>query len=221
MTPDAAFFDMDGLLVDSEPLWFEVEQAVMARLDGPWTPADQAACLGGSMANTARYMLARSTRQPSEAEVEVMLTDTMAGLLARDVPVRPGALELLAALDAAGVPCALVSSSPRRLIDAALAGLAGRGAEAFAFSIGGDEISRPKPAPDAYLLAAERFGVDPARCVVFEDSPTGAAAAGAAGCVCIAVPSETPVPPAPRRQVVASLADVGVEDVVAAMAAHA
>ena len=118
---------------------------------------------------------------------------------------RPGAEALLDDLVAAGVPCALVSSSPRRLVDAVLASVGG---DHFTTTIAGDEVPRTKPDPDPYLQAARQLGVEPSRCVVLEDSPVGVAAAEAAGCVVIAVPFVVPIEPGPRRHVVGSLTEL-------------
>jgi HAD superfamily hydrolase (TIGR01509 family) len=188
----AALFDLDGLLVDSEPVWFEVECAVMARLGGQWGPADQAALIGGSLDRTVTYLLARAA-QPARAsrpEVARWLLDEMTALvLARGLPVKPGARELLAEVAGAGIPHALVTSSARQIMQAALAVTGMR----FPVTVCGEDVRHTTPDPEPYLLAAARLGVAPAGCVVLEDSPSGAAAARAAGCPVIAVPS-VPIP---------------------------
>ncbi len=207
----AVLFDMDGLLVDSEPLWFVVEREVMARLGGPWGEADQQALIGGSLERTVSWLLAKAVPGPA----------TPARPAARRWPAGwsrewcgwcwSGACRcsrappaLLAALDAAGVPYALVTASSRAIMDAVLkvTGLT------FAVTVCGEDVRRAKPDPEPYLLAAARLGVPPAGCVVLEDSPTGIAAARAAGCPVIAVPS-VPVPPAPGLLTVKSLSEVG------------
>lgn len=201
----AVLFDLDGLLIDSEPIWFRVEERVMAELGGRWRQEDQAACVGGTLPRTAAYMVALASTATSSVEVQGLLVSGMAAELRGGVPLRPGADPLLEALAAAGVPCGLVSSSYRVLVDLALAAI---GAERFAISVAGDEVRRPKPDPEAYLTAARRLGMEPASCVVFEDAPAGVAAAEAAGCVCVAVPDVVPVPETPIRPVLASLAEV-------------
>ena len=196
---------MDGLLVDSEPLWFEVERAVMARLGGQWGEADQRALIGGSLDRTVSWLLAKAAAPASREDVARWLVDEMAALiLARGLPLQPGAGPLLAALDAAGVPCALVTASSRAIMDAVLTvtGLS------FDVTVCGEDVRRGKPDPEPYLLAAARLGVPAAGCVVLEDSPTGIAAARAAGCPVIAVPS-VPVPPRPGLITVDSLEEVG------------
>ena len=201
----AVLFDMDGLLVDSEPLWFVAEAAVMARLGGQWGEADQQALIGGSLDRTVSWLLAKAAAPASREDVARWLVDEMAALiLARGLPLQPGAGPLLAALDAVGVPCALVTASSRAIMDAVLTvtGLS------FDVTVCGEDVRRGKPDPEPYLLAAARLGVPAAGCVVLEDSPTGIAAARAAGCPVIAVPS-VPVPPRPGLITVDSLEEVG------------
>jgi HAD superfamily hydrolase (TIGR01509 family) len=207
MSLRAVLFDMDGLLVDSEPLWFVVEREVCERLGGQWGAADQEALIGGSLERTVSWLLAKATGAvtASRADVARWLVAGMARLvLERGLSLQPGAARLLAALDAAGVPCALVTASSRAIMDAVLkvTGLS------FGVTVCGEDVRRPKPDPEPYLLAATRLGVPAAGCVVLEDSPTGIAAARAAGCPVIAVPS-VPVLPAPGLITVKSLDEVG------------
>ena len=201
----AVLFDMDGLLVDTEPLWFETEIDVMARLGAPWTKQDQAALLGGSMERTVSYLLAKATRPATPAQVERWMLD---GMLERAgagrVTVLPGARELLAEVAAAGLPYALVTSSQRLFAEAVLAATGLR----FPVTVCGEDVPASKPDPAPYLLAAKLLDVEPARCVALEDSPNGVASATAAGCPVVAVPSFLAIPPAPGRLVVSSLRDV-------------
>ena len=209
----AVLFDMDGLLVDSEPLWFEVERTVMARLGGQWGKADQQALIGGSLDRTVSWLLAKAAVPASRDDVARWLVAEMAALIgARGLPLQPGAGPLLAGLDAASVPYALVTASSRAIMEAVLKVTAVR----FSVTICGDDVRRGKPDPEPYMLAADKLGVPTAGCVVLEDSPTGIAAARAAGCPVIAVPS-VPVPPGPGLVTVRSLEEVGIdllEDVV-------
>ena len=203
--PEAVLFDMDGLLIDSEPLWLEAETAVMARLGADWTPADQAQLLGGSLVRTVRYLMGKATRPASPAQVAEWLMTRVTELVSdRGVPLRPGARELLAEVAAAGLPHALVTSSERGFMDAVLAGTGLR----FDVRVCADDVGATKPDPEPYLLAAKLLGADPARCVALEDSPNGVASAQAAGCQVIAVPSLIPIEPGPGRTVVGSLADL-------------
>jgi HAD superfamily hydrolase (TIGR01509 family) len=203
----AVLFDMDGLLVDTEPLWLETETDVMARLGAAWTTDDQEALLGGSMDRTVRYLLAKATRPaPPRTVAEWLLDGMLDRVRAGRVIVRPGARELLAEVAAVGLPRALVTSSQRPFAEAVLTstGLT------FPVTVCGDDVTATKPDPEPYLLAAKLLDVDPERCVALEDSPNGVASAGAAGCRVVAVPSLLPIPPAEGRVVVESLWDVDV-----------
>jgi len=204
----AVLFDMDGLLVDTEPLWFEVEHEIMARLGGLWTPQDQQALVGGSLHRSVGYLLSRATRPASHDEVAGWLVDGMADLLAeREAVLMPGAIELLTEVRAAGVPQVLVTSSEQVIMDAVLASLAKHDI-AFTATVCGADVSEPKPLPEPYLLAASLIGADPAACVALEDSTNGVVSALAAGCVTIAVPGVAPVAPRPGLTIVGSLAEV-------------
>jgi HAD superfamily hydrolase (TIGR01509 family) len=201
----AVLFDMDGLLVDTEPLWFETETEVMARLGGPWSKEDQEQLLGGSMENTVGYLLARATRPAPPADVARWMTEGMLGRAAAGrVVVRPGVRELLAEVAAAGLPSALVTGSQRLFTEAVLSGTGFR----FAVTVTADDVARTKPDPEPYRLAAKLLDADPDNCVALEDSPNGVASATEAGCRVVAVPSLTPIPAAPGRLVVPSLSGV-------------
>lgn len=207
----AAFFDMDGLLVDTEPLWFEVEHAVMTKLGGDWTPQDQQALVGGSLHRSVEYLLGRATRAASHDEVASWLVGGMADLLAeREAAMMPGASELLGQVEAAGIPRVLVTSSEAVIMDAVLASLA-RYDIAFTATVSGADVRHPKPAPEPYQRAAALIGADPRLCVALEDSPNGVASALAAGCVTVAVPGVAPVEPRSGLTIVASLAEVDLD----------
>jgi HAD superfamily hydrolase (TIGR01509 family) len=198
----AVLFDMDGLLIDSEPLWLEAETEIMARLGASWTEKDQAALLGGSLERTVRYLLAKATRPAPPELVGDWLMSGITERVRRDgVPVRPGARELLAGVRRAGLPHALVTSSERDFMEAVLATTGMR----FDVLVCAEDVSATKPDPEPYLLAAKLVGVPPGDCYALEDSPNGVASAEAAGCQVFAVPSLVPISPAPGRTVVPSL----------------
>ena len=221
---EAVLFDMDGLLVDTEPLWLETETAVMARLGATWTEADQQQLLGGSMDRTVSYLLQRavppggddlredpvpaSAELPSAETVERWMTEGMLERVAAGrVIVRPGARELLGEVAEAGIAHALVTSSQRPFTEAVLASTGMR----FPVVVTGDDVTAHKPDPQPYLLAARLLGVAPGSCVALEDSPNGVASAAAAGCLVIAVPSLLPIQPAPGRVIVQSLSEVNLK----------
>ena len=204
----AVLFDMDGLLVDSEPVWSVAEAELAAHHGGRWDDELKTMIIGTSITDAVPVMLRYFGLNPSQADVDEAvdwLLDRMVTLFATDLPLRPGALELVDALRTAGVPTALVSSSYRVLVDAALRVI---GPERFDFTLAGDEVSRTKPHPEPYLAAAAALGVSPLDCVVFEDSPSGIASGEAAGCLAIGVTGHAPLVATPDRPVFASLADV-------------
>ena len=196
---------MDGLLIDSEPLWLEAETAIMARLGASWSEEDQAQLLGGSLERSVRYLLSKATRAAAPELIgEWLMSDIIERVRRDGVPVQPGARELLAAVKKAGLPHALVTSSERSFMDAVLASTGMR----FDVLVCAEDVTATKPDPEPYLLAAKLVGVDPGDCFALEDSPNGVASAEAAGCRVFAVPSLVPIPPAPGRTVVRSLLDL-------------
>ena len=201
--PAAVLWDMDGTLVDTEPSWIAAEYALVADHGGTWSDEHAHALVGNPLLVSAEY-IRRHGRVDLPAEVVVeQLLDAVVADVRRRVPWRPGARELLGALQDAGVPCALVTMSYARLADAVLAPLPDG---AFATVVTGDEVRHGKPHPEPYLTAARRLGVAPPGCVAIEDSLTGVASAEAAGCAVVAVPHVVPVPPGPGRVVVETLA---------------
>lgn len=203
--PDAVLFDMDGLLVDTEPQWFEAERRTVEELGGQWGKQQQVDLLGSNLEFAARYMIGHTGSRWSVSDVMDLLLENMSAELAQGVQFRPGALDLLVALRDASVPLALVTSSVRSHVDVVLAALP---ADAFCDHVTGDDVRHLKPHPEPYLTALARLSVEAARCVVLEDSPAGVASAEAAGCPVVAVPSVVPIGPAPARTVVSSLVEV-------------
>lgn len=191
--PTALLLDMDGLLVDSEPLWFRVERALCRDRGGDWTAAHAAECVGRGIAHTLETMRATLGL---DIEVERDAVEIVERFIAHaaELSPKPGARELMAEALDAGIPMALASSSPLRLIDAVIDGLDLR--RCFAAVVSGEAVARPKPAPDIFQLAASRLGCDASRCAVLEDSVAGVLAGRAAGAFVIAVPE---APPAPGR----------------------
>lgn len=213
----AVTFDMDGLLVDSEPLWFEAEAAIMARMGSPWGPADQEHLIGGSLTRSSAYMQRKAAQPVPQEVIAQWLVQGMAGLVrARGVQVMPGALELLAEIAAAGLPHALVTSAEPEIMTAALDSIGVR----FPVTVCAADVARGKPDPEPYLRAAALLGVPPGRSVALEDSPTGITSAHAAGYTVIAVPS-VPPPPGLARLTVPSLRLVDLATLREAAAGHA
>ncbi|MEV8155925.1 HAD family phosphatase [Streptomyces fradiae] len=201
----AVFLDMDGTLVDTEGFWWDVEVAVFRDLGHELDEAWRDIVVGGPMTRSAGYLIEATGARVTLPELTTLLNDRFEERIGDGVPLMPGAARLLAELAEHAVPTALVSASHRRIIDRVLHSL---GADHFTLTVAGDEVPRTKPHPDPYLLAARRVGADPARCAVVEDTATGVAAAEAAGCRVVAVPSLAPIAPADGRAVVGSLEDV-------------
>ena len=201
----AVFFDMDGLLVNSEPLWLEAETELMANYGYTWRTEDQNHCLGGPLSRVGAYMFEKSGMQKSPEYFTTSVIELMTDKLKHGAPVMPGALELLANLARNNVPTALVSASPRVLVDAVLSSIPGN---TFAFSISADDVENPKPNPEAYVKAAHDLGVNIKDCLILEDSPTGVQAATSIGAFTIAIPHFVEIAPKMKLRVINSLEEL-------------
>lgn len=192
---DAVLFDLDGVLVDTEPWWDEV-RVEFARAHGrAWGPADQAAVMGGNSLEWARIMADRLDLP--HVPVETVLREVVDGVVgcyrhAEVVPVIGDAPDQVRRI-AREVPVAIASSSHRAVIEAAVDALGLR--DVLTAIVSSDEVALGKPAPDVYLRAAAAVGVEPARCLVVEDSLNGVRAGKAAGMTVVLVPNAS-VPPA-------------------------
>ncbi len=209
LLPSAVLFDMDGLLVDTEPLWTVAEVELADRLGGSWTPEIKVAVVGTRIETAVPVILTLLGRLPTPELVAQTTTDLlrrMVELFGGELTALPGALDLLGELQRAGVPVGLVSSSYRVLVDAVV----NRLGLSFDLTLAGDEVRHAKPHPEPYATACTRLGADPRRAVVLEDSPAGIASGAAAGCAVVAVPSVAGVHPeaGPRRLVLTSLAEL-------------
>ena len=198
----AIFFDMDGLLVDSEPLWLESERQVTAAFGYTWLDSDQVACLGGPLTRVGEYMSLKCNGSRSPEYFTQELIKVQCSKLRGRTPLMPGAIELVRELSKNGVPTGLVSASPRSIVDVVLENLGGN---PFPFSISCDDVHQTKPHPDAYLLAAHTLGVEISQSLIFEDSLTGVEAAKASGAWLIAVPHLIVVPESERVRSIRSL----------------
>jgi HAD superfamily hydrolase (TIGR01509 family) len=200
----AVFFDMDGLLVDSEPLWLISETQMMAEYGYQWLESDQAACLGGPLDRVGKYMsdLIGGKRDGNSLTSEII--DRMVVKFKGELPFMPGAIELIADLQAHGVPLTLVSASPRSLVDAVLANFE---VNPFVRSISSNDVKVSKPDPEGYLLAATSGGHQITNSLVLEDSLTGVTAAKASGAWVLAVPHLVPIEKSGRVDVTDSLAN--------------
>ena len=182
---EAVVFDLDGVLVDSEPVWEQVRRQVVAEHGGHWAPDAQQRLMGMSTGEWARYLgQDLGVGLPPET-IAALVIDQMKARYAEHVPFLPGAIGAVRRL-AARWPLGLASSSPPVLIDTILDGAGLR--ECFAVAMSTEEVAHGKPAPDIYLAVTGRLGRPPQRCAAVEDSANGLRSAAAAGLTVIAVP---------------------------------
>jgi HAD superfamily hydrolase (TIGR01509 family) len=199
---DAVLWDMDGTLVDTEPFWVQVEQELVEAHGGTWSQEHAKELIGNDLLYSARYIREHGGVDLPPEEIVDLLLDGVVAHIEREVPWRPGALELLTDLRANHVPCALVTMSYERFVAPVLARLP-KGS--FDVVVTGDAVTHGKPHPEPYLHAARLLGVDPERCLAIEDSNTGARSAVAAGCLVVVVENHVPVAPGERRVFLPSL----------------
>ncbi|WP_036501835.1 MULTISPECIES: HAD family hydrolase [Nocardia] len=212
MTVAAVLWDMDGTLLDSEKLWDIGVRELAEELGGRMTDALRHALIGADARNALRILfdglgleLDPAAMLAAGQWLERRVTELMAG----PIPWRPGAQDALATLRTAGLPAALVTNTKRSITELCLETL---GRHMFDASVCGDEVDSGKPAPDPYLRAARLLGVAPEDCVAVEDSPTGSAAALAAGCRVLVVPCEIAVPSRPGLEFRESLVGLTVDE---------
>jgi HAD superfamily hydrolase (TIGR01509 family) len=193
VNPAAVLFDMDGTLVDSERVWGIALSELAVHAGGVLSDAARLAMVGTSM-SLSMQIFRDDLGQPDRPEAPdvAWLSNRVEELFSEGLVWRPGAMELLLAVRAAGVPTALVTSTGRRLVEVALKTL---GRENFDVIVCGDEVGRPKPDPEPYRTAAALLGVPIGSCVAIEDSPSGVASASAAGAAVLAVPAELELAP--------------------------
>jgi HAD superfamily hydrolase (TIGR01509 family) len=204
--PDAVVFDNDGLLLDTESVWTRAEQDLFDSRGAEFTPADKRELVGTS-AEIAGGILERRLGEPGRAaELIEELNALVVAELEHGVEAMLGAKELIEALKGRGTPIGLVSNSPLIFVQRSLE-IVGFD-QIFDIVLSAHEVAAPKPAPDPYLEACKRLGVTPGPNVVaLEDSPTGVAAARAAGLTVIGVPSIDGVALDEAHHLAESLAD--------------
>lgn len=182
----AVIFDMDGLLIDSEPIWAEAEARLLAGRGITFDQEFSKLFFGRWISDALKGMQEQFGLQGDLDQLAREWAEHFCTICAERLPLRPGANEIIRHLHGR-VPMAIASSSPRRVIDQVVRTFQWdryiRGTRA------GEEVQNGKPAPDIFLAAAALLGVEPARCLVLEDSPAGVRAAKAAGMHCLAVPS--------------------------------
>jgi HAD superfamily hydrolase (TIGR01509 family) len=207
---EAVLFDLDGVIVDSEPWWYAVRVEWAAARDMAWTEDDNRACMGRNSRDWSGIMQERLRLDLTTPEIERAIVSALVEKYAREpAPRVPGAVEAVARI-AASIPSAIASSAHPAVIAAALGavGLVGR----FRAVVSADDVAAGKPAPDVYLEAARRLGTPADRCLVVEDSLNGVLAGRAAGMTVVLVPNAS-VPPGKGAaeaadHVIARLADL-------------
>ncbi|MEL4357203.1 MULTISPECIES: HAD family hydrolase [unclassified Luteococcus] len=211
--PAALLWDFDGTTVDSEGSWERAELRWLAQLGGPRSGVELDRKPGASLDGTIDWLhAAAGVPVGDRAAVRKALCDLAIQEYLADGPVvLPGVRELMAQAEQAGVPNLLVSANETWLLREILSGW---GRVPYAHLVGEDQVARSKPAPDLYLEAARLLGVDPARCLAFEDSVTGATAAVTAGCCTVGVTGQDTASVAGVALRVDGLADVGFDELV-------
>ncbi len=201
MAVRAVIFDLDGVLVDSESVWDQARRGVVADNGGSWKPQATTAMMGMSSPEWSRYLHDELGTALEPDEISSRVVQRVLDAYRREVPALPGAVDAVRRL-ASRWPLGLASSANRPVIDAVLehTGLTA----CFAATVSGDEVRRGKPAPDVYLAAASKLGVDPAGAAAVEDSGNGLRSAAAAGMVVIAIPNRE-FPPAEDALALADL----------------
>jgi len=207
--PDAVVFDLDGVIVDSEERWDAARRSLVAERGGTWTDDATHAMLGMSSKEWPVYLRDELGVDLDAEEINTAVVERLLDAYRERLPLLPGAVEAVRAL-AARRPLGLASSSNAPVIALVLerAGIGG----CFRAWVSSEEVARGKPAPDVYLEAARRLGVEPARCVAVEDSTNGIRAAAAAAMAVVAVPMRA-FPPAPDALALAAVTVDGIAQV--------
>ena len=213
--PQAVIFDLDGVLIESEQVWDEVRRGLATGAGRPWPPETTTALQGMSTGEWSRYLVEVVGVPGLPEDVAAEVIRRVAGRYRDGLPLLPGAVDTIRAL-AGRWPLGVASSSPVTLIRLVLA-TAGV-ADLFGAAVSSEEVPRGKPAPDVYLEAAARLGVEPSRCVAVEDSSNGLRAAVAAGMVLVAAPN-VEYPPAAEALALATAVVPGVAAVTAELIA--
>jgi HAD superfamily hydrolase (TIGR01509 family) len=181
--PQAILWDMDGTIVDSEEYWINAEVELVELFGGTWTHQDGIELVGNGLPSTAAKLQNHGVKLSID-EIIQALTNRVLEQLEVAVPWRPGAVELIHQFQAAGIPQAMVTMSIERMARSVVAMIPGL---PLTEVVAGDNVMNSKPDPEAYLLGAEKLGVDIKKCVSFEDSPSGCRSAFSSGAVTVGI----------------------------------
>ena len=207
----AILFDMDGTLIDSEPLWLEAEIEIMEELGCNWDQQDQINCLGGPIDKTENYMQDRSNNIKPFGYFTEKLDDVMEKKLSTKLNLIPNALEIINDCKRSELKIALVTASSGRLMKAVLKRFP---VGIFDTTVSYDDVKRSKPDPEPYLLASKTLGVDITNCVVIEDSLTGVQSGLNAGAQVIGIPHLVKMPSNANLRVVESLSEINMDRLI-------
>jgi HAD superfamily hydrolase (TIGR01509 family) len=209
---------MDGTLVDTEPYWIDTEYALAEKYGGTWSDEHAMNLVGSALLDSGDYIRVHMGIDRTPQQIVDELLDGVVARVEIEVPWRPGARELLADLQAHGIPCALVTMSGQRFVDPILRHLPD---DVFASVVTGDRVEFGKPHPEPYLTAAAELGLAPEECVAIEDSNTGAKSAVAAGCTVLCVPHHVPILEGERRVFAETLSDLDAASLARLVEAYA
>jgi HAD superfamily hydrolase (TIGR01509 family) len=207
----AILFDMDGTIIDSEPLWLQAEIQVMAELGCHWDEQDQINCLGGPMERTEKYMQDRSGNVKPYGYFGQRLNEVMKLKFVKDLVLIPNALELITKSKEAGLKTALVTASGRELMNSALTRFP---ENSFDIAISRDDVANSKPHPEPYLMAAERLKVKIDECLVLEDSMTGVRAGLDSGAQVVAISHILSIANEKNLRVISNLTEITFKQLV-------
>ena len=207
----AILFDMDGTLIDSEPLWLKAEIEVMAEVGCHWDEQDQINCLGGPAERTERYMQERSQNIKPYGYFINRLHEVMRARITNELDLIPNALSLLKECKDAGIKTALVTASSRDLMTIVLKRFP---PGTFDVVVSGEDVEKSKPDPAPYLLAAKQLSVDILKCLVLEDSLTGVQSGLSSGAKVIGIPHLVQMSEHPNLRVISSLDEITLSDIL-------
>ena len=207
----AILFDMDGLFIDSEPAWHAAETEMMRGYGYDWQPADQLQCLGGPPSRVSEYMSSCLNGAVAPEALGQEIINEMQNRLATETSYMPGAIEFSKLVFGQQIPQALVSASPRSLVNAVIRNLP---ENYFKETVAAGDIARTKPFPDPYLHAAKLLNVEIENCLIFEDSQTGITAATASGAFVVAIPHFIEIAESARLKRIESFLSLSVADLV-------
>ena len=217
---EAVLWDMDGTLIDSEPIWIAQERELMNSLGVNWSESDAIHCIGGPMTRVDAYMRSKLDVQQQELYPPMALTALLLERMEQELPkavsFAPGSEALLREINNLSISQGLVSASSRALVDA---GLSFVGSDFFKVSISNDDVEFSKPHPEGYQKAAQRLGVNIENCLILEDSVTGVTAAIESGAYVLGIPHVTDLPKGKKVVHRKSLVDLDVNGLVNIFAA--